>query len=48
MEQPIGLILAGGQSKRMGKAKAWIDYHGISQVEWLTKLLKPFCSIILF
>jgi molybdopterin-guanine dinucleotide biosynthesis protein A len=47
MEKPVGLILAGGESKRMGTAKAWIDYHGMPQVEWLSHLIDPYCSAII-
>lgn len=44
------LILAGGFSKRMGQDKALINYHGVPQVEYLSKLCKdcglnPFISI---
>ncbi len=38
-----GLILAGGESNRMGIDKATINYHGIPQWEWTEKLLKEFC-----
>ncbi len=47
MNKPIGLILAGGQSKRMGRAKAWINYNGQPQVDWLHEMLRPFCSEII-
>lgn len=30
-----GLILAGGESSRMGKDKAQINYHGMPQIEYL-------------
>ncbi len=36
----IALILAGGESKRMGKSKAWLEYHGEPQVIWLYQQLK--------
>ncbi|MFM7216711.1 MAG: molybdenum cofactor guanylyltransferase [Bacteroidota bacterium] len=41
--RPIGVILAGGRSSRMGADKAFIDYHGMPQVEWLRRLMIPFC-----
>ncbi|MCB9262246.1 MAG: NTP transferase domain-containing protein [Flavobacteriales bacterium] len=34
------LILAGGESSRMGKSKALLNYHGIEQYKWLEKMLK--------
>ena len=36
------LILAGGKSSRMGSDKAALKYHGIEQVCYLAKILKPF------
>jgi molybdopterin-guanine dinucleotide biosynthesis protein A len=39
-----GLVLAGGQSLRMGRDKGLIDYHGKPQREYLADLLKPFCA----
>ena len=37
-----GLILAGGQSSRMGEDKALFDYHGMPQYQFLNKLLHEF------
>ena len=37
-----GLILAGGQSSRMGVDKALFDYHGMPQYQYLNKLLHEF------
>lgn len=34
-----GLILVGGQSKRMGEEKALIDYHGKPQLDHLLELM---------
>lgn len=39
-----GLILVGGKSSRMGTNKAFLDYHGKPQIEFLTELLSNFCS----
>lgn len=39
-----GLILAGGESKRMGMDKSGLDYHGKSQRKHLLDLIQPFCS----
>lgn len=39
-----GLVLAGGESKRMQKDKGELAYHGKSQREHLLSLLQPFCS----
>ena len=40
----IGIVLAGGQSKRMGEDKALIAYHGETQLEATYKLLKQCCK----
>lgn len=39
-----GLVLAGGESKRMKKDKGELDYHGKSQREHLLSLIRPLCS----
>jgi len=39
-----GLVLAGGQSTRMGKDKSMLAYHGIPQYVYVYELLKPFCK----
>lgn len=39
-----GLILAGGQSSRMGQPKSLIDYHGKPQYLFLQDLLMPYCE----
>lgn len=40
----LGLILAGGKSTRMGFDKGSINYHGMSQVNYLNSLLRPYCD----
>lgn len=47
MEQgikPLGVVLCGGESRRMGIDKSLINYHGITQREHVKKLLGPSCS----
>lgn len=39
-----GLVLAGGQSKRMGIDKGLIEYYGMPQRDYLAKLLTSFCQ----
>lgn len=41
-----GLILSGGQSKRMGHDKSLIEYHNVSQREYLFNMLKNFCAAV--
>ncbi len=41
-----GLILAGGQSSRMQRDKAALEFHGKSQVDHLKELLSPHCDEI--
>jgi molybdenum cofactor guanylyltransferase len=40
----LGLVLTGGKSSRMGKDKAELEYHGISQTEHSYNLLAKFCD----
>lgn len=44
MEQPIGLVVCGGQSTRMGKDKSLLDYHGLAQRYYLYDLLQSLCK----
>lgn len=37
-----GLVLAGGASQRMGRDKRAIEYHGVSQLDYLTELLQEY------
>ena len=39
-----GLVLAGGESSRMGFDKGLMDYHGMPQREYLLRLLKSFTA----
>ena len=39
-----GLVLSGGQSRRMGRDKSRLSYHGTSQREWLYHLLRNVCE----
>lgn len=39
-----GLVLTGGQSSRMGRDKAALDYHGKPQAKHAVDLLAGFCS----
>jgi molybdopterin-guanine dinucleotide biosynthesis protein A len=39
-----GLVLAGGESKRMMKDKGELVYHGKNQREHVLSLIQPFCS----
>jgi molybdenum cofactor guanylyltransferase len=41
-----GLILSGGQSKRMGHDKSLIEYHNVSQREYLFNMLRNFCAAV--
>jgi molybdenum cofactor guanylyltransferase len=39
-----GVVLAGGESLRMGKDKGLLQIHGKPQREWMLDLLRPFCK----
>jgi molybdenum cofactor guanylyltransferase len=40
----VGLVLAGGESRRMRRDKGAIDYHGAPQAEHCHRLLTEFCT----
>lgn len=43
----LGLILAGGESKRMGSDKALIEVAGRPMIEWVVKALEDVCGRVL-
>ncbi len=42
--QLYGLVLTGGFSKRMGREKALLNFHGKPQFAYLFEMLQPFCE----
>ncbi len=38
------LVMTGGFSRRMGRDKALVEYHGMSQVSWTASLLSRICD----
>lgn len=39
-----GVVLCGGKSTRMGTDKAFINYHGMPQYQYMANLLNGICS----
>ena len=47
MKRPIpGIVLAGGESRRMGRDKATVLLHGRALVAWTVAQLAPQCSAV--
>jgi molybdenum cofactor guanylyltransferase len=44
----LGLVLVGGESRRMGTAKAYLDYGGGPQYQICEAVLKKFCRHVYF
>ena len=47
MEGVTGIILAGGQSSRMGQDKSSLLYRNKELIQWSVDVLKPLCSQLL-
>jgi len=46
-ERLYGLVLAGGESSRMGEDKARLEIReGVSQLDWAINALSPFCRTV--
>lgn len=44
---PTGIILAGGESRRMGSLKPLTLYKGKPLISWISEALRPICSEII-
>ncbi|WP_158232472.1 molybdenum cofactor guanylyltransferase [Sporosarcina sp. P13] len=46
MKQTVGILLAGGQSRRFGEPKAFAEYEGRPFYRYSVEALRPFCEDI--
>ncbi|MDV6378840.1 molybdenum cofactor guanylyltransferase [Sporosarcina sp. GW1-11] len=47
MKQTVGILLAGGQSRRFGEPKAFAKYEGQPFYRYSVEALRPFCEEII-
>jgi molybdenum cofactor cytidylyltransferase len=45
--RPAAIILAAGESRRMGRAKAWLPFRGGTFLSVLAGTLAPYCSPVI-
>lgn len=45
-EQPVGIVICGGRSTRMGTDKGSIVYHVRPQRDHVAAMLRPFCATV--
>lgn len=46
-EKLTGIILAGGQSSRMGREKALVEWRGKALYQWVLSAMQPLCKEVL-
>lgn len=46
-DSSTGIILAGGQSRRMGMEKGLVEFHGQPLIHWAVSVLRESCSEII-
>ncbi|MBI1222524.1 MAG: NTP transferase domain-containing protein [Bacteroidetes bacterium] len=44
----VGVVLCGGESRRMGIDKGDINYHGMAQREYVLNMLRPLTSLAVY